>query len=129
MQINHKLVLALILGGAVGGLVVQGLHAQAKPPAYVIAEIDIMNEDAFEKEYVAPAAKALIDRGAKYLARGGKTESFKGDPPKRIILLSFESLDQAKAAFSSPAFVEAATIGEKYAKFRIYAVESSPPPQ
>ena len=107
----------------------QGLHAQAKPPAYVIAEIDIMNEDAFEKEYVAPASKALIDRGAKYLARGGKTESFKGDPPKRIILLSFESLDQAKAAFSSPAFVEAATIGEKYAKFRIYAVESSPPPQ
>ena len=56
-------------------------------------------------------------------SRQFKTVSFKGEPPKRIVLIAFESLEKAQAAFNSPAFVEAATIGEKYAKFRIFAVE------
>jgi uncharacterized protein (DUF1330 family) len=129
MQVNHRLVVALFLGAAIGGLVVQGLYAQARPPAYVIAEIDVNNQEGYAKEYLPPSSKALLAGGAKYLARGSKTESFKGDPPKRIVLLSFENIDTAKAAFTSPAFVEAARIGEKYARFRIYAVEATPPPQ
>jgi uncharacterized protein (DUF1330 family) len=129
MRTTHKLIIALVAGTAIGALAVQGLHAQAKPTAYVIAEIDVTNQDGYVKEYLTPSSRALLDNGAKYLARGSKTESFKGEPPKRIVLLSFENLDKAKAAFTSPAFVEAVKIGEKYAKFRIYAVEASPPPQ
>jgi uncharacterized protein (DUF1330 family) len=129
MRTTHKLIIALVAGTAIGALAVQGLHAQAKPTAYVIAEIDVTNQDGYVKEYLTPSSRALLDNGAKYLARGSKTESFKGEPPKRIVLLSFENLDKAKAAFTSPAFVEAAKIGEKYAKFRIYAVEASPPTQ
>jgi uncharacterized protein (DUF1330 family) len=129
MNTKVKLTLALIAGIALGAAAVQGLHAQAKPVAYVIAEIDVMNQEGYAKEYLPPSSKALLENGAKYLARGSKTESFKGDPPKRIVLLSFDNLDAAKAAFTSPAFVAAATVGEKYARFRIYAVEASPPPK
>ncbi len=127
MRTTHKLAIALFAGAAVGAFAVQGLHAQVKPIAYVIAEIDVANQDGYVKEYLPPSSKALLDNGAKYLARGSKTESFKGEPPKRIVLFSFENLDAAKAAFTSPAFVAAAAIGEKYAKFRIYGVEASPP--
>jgi uncharacterized protein (DUF1330 family) len=129
VKTQYALALTLLTGVGIGAAAIQGLHAQAKPVAYVIAEIDVSNQDGYAKEYLPPSSKALLDNGAKYLARGSKTESFKGDPPKRIVLFSFENLDAAKTAFTSPAFVAAAAIGEKYAKFRIYAVEASPPPQ
>jgi uncharacterized protein (DUF1330 family) len=41
-------------------------------------------------------------------------------------LLTFENFEKAQAAFNSPAFQAAVQIGEKYAKFRIYAVEGAP---
>jgi uncharacterized protein (DUF1330 family) len=119
--------LALLTGVGIGAVAAQSLHAQAKPPAYVIAEIDIMHQDEFEKEYVPAGSRAVLAGGAKYLSRGARTAAIKGEPPKRIILLTFENLDRAQATFASPAFTEAAAIGEKYARFRIYAVEGVPP--
>ena len=67
MKTNHKLAIALLAGGAVGALVVQGLHAQAKPIAYVVAEIDVTNPEAFAKEYAPLAAKALSEGGSSPL--------------------------------------------------------------
>src|SRR4051812_13182500 len=93
MQPRYKIAMALVLGTAIGALVVQGLHAQAKPPAYVIAEIDVANFERYSKEYLAPSSKALVDQGAKYLARGSKTASIMGEPPKRIVLLTFDTLE------------------------------------
>jgi uncharacterized protein (DUF1330 family) len=40
--------------------------------------------------------------------------------------MMFESMDKAKAAFDSPAFKAAKVVGNKYAKFRVYAVEGLP---
>ena len=52
MQTNYKIAIALVAGTALGAAAVQGLHAQAKPPGYVVAEIDVSNQEAFTKEYV-----------------------------------------------------------------------------
>jgi uncharacterized protein (DUF1330 family) len=123
VQANHKLAIALFVGAAVGGLAVQGLHAQAKPPAYVIAEIDVMDQDGYAKEYQPAAVKVIRGAGGKFLSRGGNAVSFRGEPPKRIVLFAFENMDQAQAAFTSAAYNDAWTIGSKYAKFRIFAVE------
>ena len=127
MKTHYVVVVALLSGIGIGATAVQGLHAQAKPPAYAIAEIEVTNQDGYVKEYLPPSSKALLDNGAKYLARGSRTASIKGEPPKRIVLLTFENFEKAQAAFNSPAFQVAAQIGEKYAKFRIYAVEGAPP--
>jgi uncharacterized protein (DUF1330 family) len=127
MKTQFAVGLALLIGVGVGAVAVQSLRAQVKPPAYVIAEIDVMNQDGYTKEYLPAGSKAVLAGGAKYLARGAKTAAIKGEPPKRIVLFSFESFDKAQATFASPAFTEAAAIGEKYAKFRIYAVEGVPP--
>src|SRR5262245_47131257 len=128
MKSHCVVAVALLSGIGIGAMAVQGLHAQAKPRAYAIAEIEVTNQDGYVKEYLPPSSKALLDNGAKYLARGSRTASIKGEPPKRIVLLTFENFEQAQAAFNSPAFQEAAKIGEKYAKFRIYAVEGAPGP-
>src|SRR5262249_19473721 len=130
MKARFAIVVSMLAGVAIGGLAVKGLQAQVKPPAYVIAEIDIMNQEGFAKEYVPAGSKAVLDNGATYLTRGSRTVSIKGEPPKRIILLTFENFEKAQAAFNSPEFQAAAQIGEKYAKFRIYAVEGEgAPPQ
>ena len=120
MKTRFTVASSMLAGIAIGALAVQGLYAQAKPPAYVIAEIDVMDQDGYAKEYVPAAMKAL---NPKFLSRGSSTLSFKGEPPKRIVLFAFENMDKAKEAFTSSAYNEAWTIGSKYAKFRIFAVE------
>jgi uncharacterized protein (DUF1330 family) len=46
------------------------------------------------------------------------------EPPKsRIAIMAFESIEKARAAFNSSAYKEAKKAGDKYAKFRVYAVE------
>lgn len=125
MSGEYKIALALIAGAAIGGSAVQALHAKASPRAYVVGEVDVTNHDAFVKEYVPVAMKALGRGGFGYkaIAVGGKTVAIEGAPPKRIVINAFDSLDQAVAAYRSAAYKDAEKIGNKYGTFRIYAVE------
>ena len=128
MKSIYKLAMAVVVGAGLGAAAVQGLHAQAKPPAYVISEIDVADKDAYAKEYVPLAVKALKESGQKQLAAGGKTATISGEPPKsRIVLSVFENMEKALAAYTSPEYLEARKIGDKYAKLRIFVVEGLPP--
>lgn len=50
-----------------------------------------------------------------------------GEPPKsRIAVIAFESLEKAQATFTGEAYREARKTGDKYGKFRLYAVEGLP---
>jgi uncharacterized protein (DUF1330 family) len=124
MKTRYTAALSVCAGIAVGAAAVQALHAQAKPSAYVIAEIDVTNLGPYDKEYVPPAAKAIADGGGKYIIRGGRTVALYGEPPKgRIAVMVFESMEKAQAAFDSAAYKDAKKVGDQYAKFRVYAVE------
>jgi uncharacterized protein (DUF1330 family) len=124
MKIRHVIALAVVAGFGVGAAAVQVLHAQAKPPAYVVVEIDVTNNDAFLKEYAPIAGNAIGAGGGKYLARGGKNVAIDGEPPKpRTVVIAFDSMEQAQATFASPAYRDGRKIGDKYAKFRIWATE------
>jgi len=114
---------SLAAGAALGALGVQALHAQAKLPAYVVGEIDVADHDRYFKEYVPLAAKAVVDGGGKYIVRNGKSVPLYGAPPKALAIMRFDSLEKAQAAFASKAYTDAKAIGDKYATFRIYAVE------
>jgi len=59
MKTHYTVVLAMLSGIGIGGLTVQGIHAQARPPAYHIVEIDVTNEDIFNKQW-APKADETI---------------------------------------------------------------------
>jgi uncharacterized protein (DUF1330 family) len=127
MKTRYTAALSVLAGLAVGAAAVQVLHAQAKPPAYVVAEIEVTNTTPYDKEYVPAAMKAIADGGGKYIVRGGETAAMYGEPPKpRIAIMVFESMEKAKAAFDSPAYKAAKNVGDKYANFRIYAVEGLP---
>jgi uncharacterized protein (DUF1330 family) len=125
---KHKVALAMAASFALGAAAVQGLHAQAKPPGYVIVEATVTDNDGYMKEFIPPAAKAIQEGVGKYVVRGGKTVSLAGSPPPpRFILLQFDSIDKAQAWWDSPGRQEAHAIGDKYALFRIFATEGASP--
>lgn len=129
MRSNYKIAVAVTAGVAIGALAVQGLHAQAKPPVYFVAEIDVTNPDAYAKEY-APKAQAIIKAaGGRFVAIGGSAATtgtvtaFDGDAPKRVVVQVWDSMEKIRAWRANPEYVELRKVGEKYAKFRSFAVD------
>jgi len=129
MRSDYKIAVAVTAGIAIGALAVQGLHAQAKPPVYFVAEIDVTNPDAYAKEY-APKAQAIIKAaGGRFLAIGGSAATtgtvtaFDGNAPKRVVVQVWDSMEKIQAWRANPEYVELRKVGEKYAKFRSFAVD------
>lgn len=123
-----KLRIALIAGftgTVIGAGAVQILHAQAKAPAYLIAEIDVTNPDLY-KQYLAKGGPLYEQFGGKFLARGGKIDAFAGDPPKRVVIATFESLERAQAFRDSPAYRELIPVRDRSSKFRAYLAQGLP---
>jgi uncharacterized protein (DUF1330 family) len=128
MKTRTSIALAVIAGFGLGAVSIHTLHAQAKPPVFTIAEIDVSNTEAYGKEY-APKAQAIIRaKGGKVLAGSNNVTMLEGAPAKRIAIHQWESLEKAKAWHGSKEYKENRKIGEKYAKFRILAVEGLPQP-
>jgi uncharacterized protein (DUF1330 family) len=118
--------LAMLAGVGLGAAAVQGLHAQGKPPVYLVTEIDVTNVDAYVKEY-APLAQASIKKaGGRLLAASLKVSPIEGTPPKRVAIQVWDSLDQIQAWRNGDDYKNARKIGNQYATFRSFAVEGMP---
>jgi uncharacterized protein (DUF1330 family) len=71
-------------------------------PAFVIAFIEVRDAEGFE-EYRRRVPATIAAHGGRYLARGGQTETLEGSAPaKRVAILEFPSLAQAKGWWDSP---------------------------
>lgn len=127
MKAQYTVALSMLAGVGIGAVAVQGLHAQATPPVYYVAEVDVTDIEAYTKEY-APRAQALIkSSGGRILAAGQKVTALQGDPPKpRVAIIQWESIEKIHAWRNTSEFKELRTIGDKYAKFRNFAVEGLP---
>ena len=118
----------MVVGAAIGAAAVQTLHAQAKPPAYNVAEITIKDQDGYNKEYLPLITKALTDAGGKFLVRGGKTISYEGAAPApRVVVVQFENLDKLQALYNSASYKDAIAVGDKYSTQRIFGLEGASP--
>jgi uncharacterized protein (DUF1330 family) len=122
--------LAMLAGTVIGAAAVSGLHAQAKPPVYLVTEIDVTNPEAYGKEF-APKAQATIKAaGGRFVAIGGAggagakpVTAIAGTPPKRVVIQAWDSLEALNAWYKGADYQAALKIGEKYATFRRFAVE------
>jgi uncharacterized protein (DUF1330 family) len=122
MSNRLKIALAMLAGAGLGAMVIQGLHAQAKPPAYVVTEVDIIDEAAF-KEFSPQVAKTVEASGGKYLTRGGRIVALEGQPPKRFVLSTFPSVEAAQAWRNSASWKELTPMREKAVKTRAFIAE------
>ncbi len=72
--------------------------------AYVIADVEVKDPVTY-REYVAAVPATLAPYGGKFLARGGQTETLEGEwEPKRLVIIEFDSVEQAKAWWESEAY-------------------------
>ena len=119
---------ALMLGAAAGAAAMAGRPAAATPKAYIVTEVDVTGDaEAFQRDYAAHAAATTAPFGGRYLARGGRTVSLEGAPPKgRIVICAFDSVEQAQAWRHSPAYVKIAAVRLREASSRQYIVEGLP---
>jgi uncharacterized protein (DUF1330 family) len=125
MKPSYKIAAATLAGVALGALAVQGLHAQAKPPAVVVVDIsDVTDPEAFKAVTQRPTAStATVVHGGHYITRTDKITSLDGPPPKRFIIISFDSLEKARAWHNSPDQKKIDEIRAKATKSRSFIVE------
>jgi uncharacterized protein (DUF1330 family) len=125
VKANLKLAIALVAGAAIGGVVVQGLHAQGSPKAYVVTEIEVINQEA-QNAYLPKVGEVIKSTGGTYVARGGKIVALEGDAPKRVTIVVYDSLEKAQASRNSPAWVALSAERNKAIKTKSYVTEGLP---
>jgi uncharacterized protein (DUF1330 family) len=126
MKTNYKIAIALVAGIAIGGAAIQGLHAQAKPKAYQVTELDVIDVAALKVfgPLVTDAQKAAGGRNLRTV--NGKVVAFVGDAPKHIAITEWDSLDQAVAWLNGKAEKDLLPQRDKAIKiFRQYVVEAA----
>jgi uncharacterized protein (DUF1330 family) len=119
--------LSMLAGIGLGAVGVAGIHAQARPPIYYVAEIEVTNLDGYLKEYVPRDQANIKAFGGRILAAGTKVATIEGDPPKsRVAVLAWDSIEKIQTWRDSAQAKEIRAVGHKYAKFRAFTVEGLP---
>jgi len=94
---------------------------------YILAEIEVTDPETY-KQYMLLAPSAIAAFGGRYLVRGGDAELIEGDPPpRRTVLLEFESVERARAFVHSPQYQEAAKIRRQASRGRFLLLTGAPP--
>jgi uncharacterized protein (DUF1330 family) len=128
MKTNYKIMLAVLVGVLIGIAGATVIHARVvRPlPGYVVAEVDVTDPATFQK-YADKAPGTIASFNGHYIIRGGKTLSVEGEPPKRFVVIQFDSMDQAKAWENSPAYEAIKPIRHSSAKSRVFITEGANP--
>ena len=91
--------------------------------AYVVVEIDVLDQDRYAM-YKELAPSSIAAYGGRYLVRGGQVETLEGAwLPKRLVILEFPSMDQAKAWWSSTEYEEAKALRQAVTHSEMIVVE------
>ena len=125
MNTKLQIMLAITAGLVIGAAGLQGLHAQAKPKAYIVTENEVINAEA-QKAYTPLVQAAQKAAGARvFNTGGGKVVAFTGDAPKRVAITEWESMEALMAYRNGKAWKDLAPQRYKAIKtHRSYAVEA-----
>jgi len=112
------------VGIVVGGVAVQGLHAQGKK-AYTVTENQVLDAK-LAAEFAGRVTTAQAAAGGRnFNTGGGKVVAMEGGAaPERVAITEWESLEKAEAFFKSKTWADMTPDRNKAIKtIRRYAVE------
>lgn len=90
--------------------------------AYLIARIDITDPDHY-RQYSAQTPGVIEKFGGRFIARGGEIVTLEGqEETRRIALVEFPSLEQAKAFYRSAEYQEVKKLREGAAETQLVVV-------
>ncbi|SPF77482.1 DUF1330 domain-containing protein [Pseudoprimorskyibacter insulae] len=92
------------------------------PKGYIIGHITVHDPEDY-KEYIARDTPILERLGAKFIVRGGQSETVEGDTQDRHVVIEFESYEAAKRAYHDPEYQIVAEIRRRSATSTILLVE------
>ena len=101
------------------------LHPFSKSPAYVVAEVEITDAAVFQ-EYVSKAVPTLAPANGRIIARN-KPHSKEGTAPVgEIVIVAFESLEDAQRWYGNSPYSDTIPIRQRSANTRLFIVEGEP---
>ena len=91
--------------------------------AYVIVDINVTDPVRYE-DYKKLAAPTVELYGGKYIARGGRTETLEGSwSPTRLVILQFDTVEQAKNWHDSVEYSKAKRLRHETAISQMVVIE------
>ena len=131
MKTNHKFVLAVLAGISTGVASGRAIRAQQvkTAPVYLISEADAITDPTAIKKYgeKVPETLAPVNGHYHFVVAGGKAQSLDGEAPQGIVVIAFESVEQARAWYDSPAYQAIKPIRQSAVKGRMFLVEGVAP--
>jgi uncharacterized protein (DUF1330 family) len=125
MRPQTRLTLGILGGIAIGLAGATVLRAtQNAPHGYLVAEVDITDPKTFET-YRTQVPGTLAPYHGHFVIRGGKITPLEGEPPRRLSVVEFESVEQAHAWYDSKAYQAIAPIRQRSAKTRSFIIEGA----
>lgn len=91
--------------------------------AYVIVDEDVFDPEGIE-EYSKAARPTIAQYGGKAIIRTTECEVLEGTwRPKRLVVIQFDSVEQAKRWYNSPEYQAAIPLRQRAAKTNFILVE------
>ena len=91
--------------------------------AYIIARVEVTDWTRY-REYTKETPAAIARYGGKFIVRGGPITTLEGEPEtRRVVVIEFPSLDQAKAFYASPEYTRVKALRTGAAVGQFFAID------
>ncbi len=91
--------------------------------AYIIFDVEVTDPTA-AGDYLKLANESLVPFQSKTIVHGGMVEVLEGDwEPKTLVMVEFESMEQARQWYMSPTYTKAKDILRRAASVKVILVE------
>ncbi len=127
---NRKFIIGLAAGATIGAAAATALNAanEPVPKGYMVAQIDVRDTEAYQRDYATKLGPILAESGGHYLARGGRIIPLEGAVPRsRVAVIEFPSAAAAEQFYRSPAYSALAKVRQQYSTADSLIVEGVAP--
>jgi uncharacterized protein (DUF1330 family) len=126
MKMFYTVSLTAIASALVGAAAISALHAQGTKPGYAVVDIsEITDPEAFKAIPASPTTtpSGMAALGGRFIIRTESITALDGTPPKRFVVIQFDSVEKAKAWNATPQVAEINAVRAKATKSRSFVVE------
>ena len=128
MQTRGAAMLTLLAGMGLGAIVMQGLHAEASPPVYLIFDSEIKDQAAYQP-FLQTAVREVQSQGGRFIVAGATPEilSGSGSSSSRVSVSQWPNKEAIRQWFNSDVMKPVREAQAKYTATRLYIVEGRAP--